>query len=341
MSTRCHILFTDGDASLLTYKHFDGHPENVIQLLRDYWQWYPRTERLEYLTATWFYYCKRQREMKSVESDWHDAPMATDELDHNHPVALSYGICADNKIHGDTEHFYEVNIEQETVSHYTPDNWGFESADSPADVISREPDRMYRLTCSNTGDSRIEPNNSSDSPTATDGGTKSNTEQSDRQVKCSRCGRTKNVVHTAESGTPAGDYLGLVGSSTAGICNRCCSRLPEETSPDDDFDLLEFDGWERQITTNDSRFVSAVWQSDAHTIMLDAVGDGEWTVSWVGKDEDSEQIDDWYSQYEAREFAVDQIQQMIRLIKSGAVSVSESVEMGHQDAHTTGGDEDA
>jgi len=56
--------------------------------------------------------------------------------------------------------------------------------------------------------------------------------------------------------------------------------------------------------------------------MLDAVGDGEWTVSWFGEDEVSGETDDWYSRYEARDLAIDQIQQMVGLISSGVVSVS-------------------
>jgi hypothetical protein len=107
----------------------------------------------------------------------------------------------------------------------------------------------------------------------------------------------------------------------------------------------ELEEWERKITTSESRFVSATWQSGGHTIMLDAVGDGEWTVSWFGEDEASGETDDWYSRYEARQSAIDQIQKMRRLIDSGMVSVSGSVANGDQrseqnacDESTQGGD---
>ena len=150
MSTRCHILFTDGDASILTHKYRDGYPEETIPLLREFWQWYPRTEDLEYLTATWFYFCKRQSEEQSKELDWCDDPMKTNELNKNHPVALSYGICADEEIHEDTEHFYEVNIENEMVTHYTPEGVCFEDAESPAEIASREPDEIYTLDSGST-----------------------------------------------------------------------------------------------------------------------------------------------------------------------------------------------
>jgi hypothetical protein len=71
--------------------------------------------------------------------------MATDELNHNHPVALSCGICADSEINGGAEHLYEVVIEQETVAHYTPDGRSFENTDSPTDITDREPNETYSL----------------------------------------------------------------------------------------------------------------------------------------------------------------------------------------------------
>ena len=169
MNTRCQILFTNGDVSLLTYKHHDGYPEGAIPLLREFWHWYPRTKHLEYLTATWFYFCKRQYEERSKELDLWDDPMKMNELNTNHPVALSYGICADEEIHGDIEHFYEVDIEAETVAHYTPESWGFEDVDTPAEIIGREPDETYRLSTSNTGNEPNEANNPSGSPIASDG----------------------------------------------------------------------------------------------------------------------------------------------------------------------------
>jgi hypothetical protein len=146
------------------------------------------------------------------------------------------------------------------------------------------------------------------------------------QIGCSKCGRTRNVAHTAEAGTTVGDYLGLAGSFTADVCTRCWNRIPEEVTQNDDFGLLEFEAWEREITTSESRSISATWQSGNHIVTLDAVGDGEWTASWFGGYGTSGETDDWHSRYEARQFAIDQIQQMIRLINSGMVSISEGVE---------------
>ena len=151
------------------------------------------------------------------------------------------------------------------------------------------------------------------------------TEINTEQVRCSNCGRTK-VVHTAESGTQVGEYLGVIDPYSVDVCTRCWNRIPEKITQNDDFGLLEFEGWERKITTSESRFVSATWESDNHTVLLDAVGDGDWTVSWFGENESSEQTDDWHSRYEARQFAIDQIQQMIRLIESGMVSISAGAE---------------
>ncbi len=72
--------------------------------------------------------------------------------------------------------------------------------------------------------------------------------------------------------------------------------------------------------------------------MLDAVGDGEWTVSWFGENESSGEIDDWHSRYEARQFAIDQIQRMVRLTKSNITSVSEGDESR---CRVSGGTEDS
>jgi hypothetical protein len=235
MSTRCHILFRDGGTSLLTYKHFDGYPEGVIPLLREFWKWYPRTEDLEYLTATWFYYCKRQTEEKFCKPqseekfknvDWYDAPMATDELNHNHPVVLSYGVCADGQVHGDTEHFYEVDIENETVTHYTPESWGFLDADSPADIVSQEPKKTYQLTTSNPSNGQTNSNNLTDSQIASDGGTKSSPEQdTTHQDSCERCGSTEGTNWVVQAGTPAGENLNLTDEESVELCDGCMQEM--------------------------------------------------------------------------------------------------------------------
>jgi hypothetical protein len=253
--------------------------------------------------------------------------MKTNELHKSHPVALSYGICAEDEIHGDTEHFYEVDIEDERVRHYTPEGVWFDDVDSPAEIVDREPEATYPLTTQTTDDEQTEADNSSTSLTATDGGIADDIGQGDsQQVRCSNCGRRRNVAHTVEAGTTVGNYLGLADSFTTDVCTRCWNRIPEEVTQNDDFGLLEFEGWEREITTGESRFVSATWESGNHIVTLDAVGEGDWTVSWFGENESSEQTDDWHSRYEARQFAIDQIQQMIRLIESGMVSISAGAE---------------
>jgi hypothetical protein len=191
------------------------------------------------------------------------------------------------------------------------DHW-FEDGESSAEIVTQEPDETYRLTTSrrDNNQNQIEANNPSGPPAITDGGAEINTDQG-QQGRCSNCGQTRNVAHTAEAGTTVGDYLGLAGSSTADVCTRCWSRIPEEVTQSDDFGLLEFEGWERQITTSESRFVSATWESDDYMVNLDAVGDGEWTLSWFGENEG--ETDNWYGRYEARQSAIDKIQRAIRL----------------------------
>lgn len=163
MTTRCHILFRDKDYSLLTYKHSDGYPEGIIPLLREFWEWCPLKRNLEYLTATWCYFCKRRREKQSAELERYGAPMATSELAGNHPVSLSVGICAGGETHGDAEHLYEVNIEEETVAHYILDVGIFEEVKSPSNIVSQEPHEGYQLTTSKDGDEQSKVNSPFDS----------------------------------------------------------------------------------------------------------------------------------------------------------------------------------
>jgi hypothetical protein len=231
MSTRCHILFTNGDVSLLTYKHHDGYPEGAIPLLREFWHWYPRTKHLEYLTATWFYFCKRQYEERSKELDLWDEPMKMNELNTNHPVALSYGICADEEIHGDIEHFYEVDIEAETVAHYTPESWGFEDVDTPAEIIGREPERTYPLNLNDVGASASTTQSSSPESGITDGGETTNL---DLSGGCAECGSIKETNWVAEAGTPAGRYLDISDGEIAELCDECMREVAESLGGNDE-----------------------------------------------------------------------------------------------------------
>jgi hypothetical protein len=229
MSTRCHILFRDEDDSLLTYKHSDGYPEAVIPLLRGFWQWYPRTERLEYLTATWFYYCKRGTEERLRNR--YDAPTETDELTHNHPVALSYGICVDNEVHGDIEHFYEVDIEDRRITHYTPEGIWFEDVESSAEIINREPERMYSLNLNDVGASASTTQSSSPESGITDGGETTNL---DLSGECAECGSIKETNWVVQAGSPAGRYLGLSDGETTILCDACMRGVAESIGNDDE-----------------------------------------------------------------------------------------------------------
>lgn len=141
MSTRCHILFKDENSELLTYKHTDGYPEEVLPLIKEYWRWYPRTSEIEYITASWFYYCKRKREISPVMCKY-DEPMDMDEISVDHPVARGYGICPDKEIHGDTSHLYVVDIDTGSIAHYTPKEWVFDE-ETLSDITSRDPVDTY------------------------------------------------------------------------------------------------------------------------------------------------------------------------------------------------------
>lgn len=156
MSTRCQILFRTKDAELLTYKHHDGYPDGTIPLLRRYYRWMPRHE-LEYFTATWFYYVKRRYEKTFLENrdraaaDRHTLPMETQALGRNHGVALSYGICADGRLHGDIEHVYVVDLGREVVAHYSI---GFgTAAETPDELMAQcDPEAVYALAPDGYGD---------------------------------------------------------------------------------------------------------------------------------------------------------------------------------------------
>lgn len=122
LSTRCQILFRHGDHELLTYRHSDGYPEGVIPDLKRFLEWYPRPYQFEYATATWFYFQKRKVEEWSHDGE--ESPTEQKELDNNDHVALGYGICANERIHNDIEHFYLVDLETGEIEHYGPiRNW--------------------------------------------------------------------------------------------------------------------------------------------------------------------------------------------------------------------------
>jgi hypothetical protein len=229
MSTSCHILFTDGDTQLLTYKHNDGHPEGVIPLVREFWEWYPRPDQFDYLTASWFYYCKRKKEERFNRGRY-NPPMETAELDCNHPVALSFGICPDDPNYVDIEHFYEVDTSEATVAHYTPYELYFDTTDSPDDIISREPDETYTLGSGST-ENQSSNQISCQVTGISDGGQVKN---NDSDEGCASCGSTEGTNWVVQAGTPAGNYLNLADGKTTELCDRCMREVADSVGDGDE-----------------------------------------------------------------------------------------------------------
>jgi hypothetical protein len=151
MATRCQILFQQernwenqetGETEqrkeeVLTYKHWNGYPWNVVSLLREYFQWMPRHD-LEHFTATWTYFVKRRKE-KELETD----PVEQKEVRSVSPVTCGVRICGSEHLHLDISHFYIVKLDEKTIEHYRIRN--VENADHPEHFVSREPDQVYQL----------------------------------------------------------------------------------------------------------------------------------------------------------------------------------------------------
>ena len=164
MSHRSQILFKQDELSVLTYKHWGGFPETVIPLLRDYWQWFPRKD-IDYLTATWFYYCKRRMEDRIRNKNHIDtdiSPVETTQPREFHGVALNYGICSRGRLNGDSEHFYVVDIEAETIEHYTPADGFLFASESLTETTARTPDYAYPLIVDESNKPCVDPKQGGD-----------------------------------------------------------------------------------------------------------------------------------------------------------------------------------
>lgn len=157
MSTRSQILFKKTDRwidktgdepkehtrkhRLLTYKHSDGYPSGVVPLLQEYHKWNPRRNQFDYYTATWFYFVKRQMEEHFCDGA---NPTEKEKDDYNSIVLLGLGIDDDNQIHGDIEHFYIVDLDEERIAHYEM-TFG-NDYEKPEDIIkNNQPDNQYDL----------------------------------------------------------------------------------------------------------------------------------------------------------------------------------------------------
>lgn len=127
MSTRSQILFINGEAKVLTYRHSDGYLSGVIPDLIDFLKWNSsRNSDFEYTLANYFYWNKRHIEKSDFEykevkgkivgmKKKKGSPIDKVRADPNDYVLLGHGLCADNRIHSDIEFFYKVHfIEHET-----------------------------------------------------------------------------------------------------------------------------------------------------------------------------------------------------------------------------------
>ncbi len=141
MSTRSQIMFKFDDGIenktryLLTYKHSDGYPKGVIPLLQEYHKWCGRKDDFSYYTASWFYFVKRKtEEIRNTENPLKGGRKTT--------VQLGHGIDEDYILRGDIVHFYLVDLNSETIYHYS-DNIRDEK--NVWELIKKEPTKIYSL----------------------------------------------------------------------------------------------------------------------------------------------------------------------------------------------------
>jgi hypothetical protein len=88
MSTRCQIEFRRGAQRRTVYRHWDGYPSAVIPDLLAFLAWSTRSGDIEYETANFLYWSKRDLDERSVQ--------------------LGFGVCAPGELHGDVEYYYVV-----------------------------------------------------------------------------------------------------------------------------------------------------------------------------------------------------------------------------------------
>lgn len=114
MPTRAHIAFYDQQdqpldrPSILLYRHSDGYPSAVLPDIVPFLQWFGTRRGLadsEYAAARLLQYLCNQY-------DQHSAAFTASrgKLPENTPFTgtLGYGICPDNRLHGDIEYLYAV-----------------------------------------------------------------------------------------------------------------------------------------------------------------------------------------------------------------------------------------
>jgi len=88
MSTRCQIEFRRGSRRRTVYRHWDGYPSAVVPDLLAFLAWSTRSGDIEYETANFLFWSKRDLDERSVQ--------------------LGFGVCAPGELHGDVEYYYVV-----------------------------------------------------------------------------------------------------------------------------------------------------------------------------------------------------------------------------------------
>lgn len=111
MSTRCQIEFRAGSERRTVYRHWDGYPEAVLPDLREFLQWSVRGSDVEYVSANFLFWSKRNLGEGSEQ--------------------LGFGICANDELHGDIEYFYVVDLTTGTISVHTVEHVGGKVALAP------------------------------------------------------------------------------------------------------------------------------------------------------------------------------------------------------------------
>jgi hypothetical protein len=95
ISTRCQIEFRSGDVRRTVYRHWDGYPSAVVPDLLAFLAWSTRRGDIEYETANFLYWSKR--ELGASEQ-------------------LGFGVCANDELHGDIEYYYVVRYESDACT---------------------------------------------------------------------------------------------------------------------------------------------------------------------------------------------------------------------------------
>jgi hypothetical protein len=157
-------------------------------------------------------------ELSAAPAEREDTPpIARDEIGHNSRIGSSYGICADEIVHSDISHYYEVNLDDDTIHHYAPDDCFFDT-NSANEIVSRTPENVFALKL---GDVNALSNQSAQNiSTKADGGRPMTV---GTWGGCDWCASREDRYCTIE----VGSYDRAVGDETVELCDECSQRLTD------------------------------------------------------------------------------------------------------------------